>query len=213
MNDIIPEGTSGAGGTEKVELTKTEYDTLTQKLADKVQAEVNMTQELIDLRKKNQELKGQTSPVPAEDISKAVDAKLAERDAESLKEAQRTALESFLDSHPEFSKEEDTDGTKFAAFQKALSRINLTGVKSQQDYAEVLEDALRLSGQTSTVSSPSYTSAPRNTYTPPSSRSSMAISPSETKLVQNNFGGNVEAYLKVKTKRPEYIEELLRWVR
>ena len=212
MVEIIPEGTEGTGG-EKVQLSQEEYKTLTEKLAAKVQAEANLVEEVKELRKKNHELANQQNPVPAEDVSKAVDEEFRKRDAELLKVAKESALIKFLDSHPEFDKTSDTDGTKFAAFQKALARINLSGVKTEQDYEQVLEDALRLVEKTHETMPPNFSSTTPGSAQVPGRTPMAQITVPEQKLVRDNFGGDVEKYLKAKAKRPDYFEELLRWAR
>lgn len=215
MTDIVvPEGEIIAGGEDKVVLTKEEHDTMVQSLAERKQNEANMQKELIDLRKKNRDLataNGQGAK-PEIDISKAIEAEFKKRDEEVVKAASEQALVDFLDSHPEFSKENDEGGLKFAAFQKALGRINLSGVKTKEDYGQVLQDALRLTGEVESVL-PSFSSTPRSANEVRSVPRGAQLTTPEQKLVQKNFGGNVDAYLKVKAKRPEYVEELLNWVR
>lgn len=209
-----PEGTDGTGDTTVV-LTAKEYKELTEKLATKVQDTVNMSQELIDLREKNRKLAEQPQ-VETKDIAGVVEAELAKRDSETQKVNQATALTRWLEAHSEFSPENDKDGSNFAAFQKALGRINLVGVKTESDYTQVLDDALRLTEQVSTpqpLGNP-MGSSPRN-FAPVMGKQNYGsnLSSQEVKLINDNFGGDVEKYLKVKTKRPEYIEEILKWVK
>jgi len=33
----------------------------------------------------------------------------------------------------------------------------------------------------------------------------------EQKFVKNSMGGDIERYLKLKAKRPQYVEEMLKW--
>jgi hypothetical protein len=209
--EVSSEGTNGSGGAT-VSLTATEYKELTDKLATKVQDTANMTQELIDLRKKNKELSEQPQ-VATGDISKVVDAELQKRDAETMKVVQANALSSWLDAHPEFSNEEDKDGSKLAAFQKALGRMNLIGIKTEQDYIQVLNDALRLTEQVSITPTPIIGSAPRGAAYVPGRTPTQQFLPAEQKLIKDSFGGDVQKYLAVKQKRPEYIEEILKWVK
>lgn len=211
MIEVIPEGANGTGG-EEVKLTKTEYDTMVLELAEGRQAVANMTGEIVDLRKKNREAPANVQEPKPEEIQKVVEAELKRRDAEVLKQTTEQVLAEFLDSHPEFSTENDEGGLKFAAFQKALGRMNTAGVKTKSDYEQVLEDALRLTGDV-TPSMPSFSSTPRSAPEVRGVSKGAQLTTPEQKLVQNNFGGDIEKYLKVKTKRPEYIEELLRWVR
>ncbi len=215
MTEILNADGTRSTVVEDVKLTKAEFDELVKAKAEKAQNEANMSAELAELRKKNRELAEKKSPEaePPKELSKEVAAEFAKRDAEVLKLASEQATVEFLDSHPELSKEKDTDGSKFAAFQKALGRISLAGVKTKQDYAQVLNDALRLTGEVSQPPMPNYSSTPRSAISIPGSPPSAQLASPELKLVQTSFGGDVEKYLKLKAKRPEYVEELLRWVR
>ena len=194
-----------------VVLTAEEYKELTEKLAKKVQAEVNMSEELKKLREKNRELADKPE-VKTEDISKVVEAELVKRDAETTKVVQAQALTSWLEAHPEFSPEEDKDGSKFAAFQKALARVNLVGIKTAQDYVQVLNDALRLTEQVPTMQ-------PHNNFASSviggvpvrGSTQVQNFTSAEQKFIQSSMGGDVDKYQKLKAKRPEYVEELLKW--
>ncbi len=215
MTEIINADGTRSTVVEEVKLTKKEYDELVNTAAESKQAVANVVAEVTDLRKKIREQAPTPSPVvpePVGEVSKEVQAEFAKRDAEALQRASQEATVEFLDSHPEFSKENDVGGLKFAAFQKALGRIALNGVKTKQDYTQVLNDALRLTGEI-TPSMPNYSSTPRTAISVPGTPPSAQLSTPELKLVQNNFGGDVEKYLKMKAKRPEYVEELLRWVR
>lgn len=213
-DQIVQKVPDGTGDAEKVTLSTEEYKRLVETAAEKAQAAANLTQEVIDLRKKNQTLTdGTTQPV---EVSKVVEAELDKREAEAFKQVQERALTAWLGSHPELAPESDTDGSKFAAFKKALGRMNLLDVKTEYDYIQVLNDALRLTEQVAPLqpSSNFNGSVPRGpAYVPGSNPATSQLSPQEIKLVQQNFGGNVEQYLKVRTKRPEYIEEILKWVK
>jgi hypothetical protein len=214
MTDIIPEGTLGAGEDEKVVLTKVEHDKMVDALASDAEAKARLLDEVTDLRKKNRELVTKTSPeLKPEDVSKAVAEEFKKRELEDIKKASEDALAEFMDAHQEFSKESDPDGSKFSAFQKALARINLSGVKTKSDYIQVLDDALRLTGQVSSTTMPNFSSTPRSSTDIRGVAKSAQLLPAEQKLVSKNFNGDAEAYLKVKAKRPEYIDELLKWVR
>ncbi len=213
MTEII-DGTPSTV-VEEVKLSKEEFDKLVKTSAEKAQNEANMVAEITDLRKKNRELAETKKPeivAPLTDVSKEVQAEFERRDREAIKIASEQATVEFLDSHPEFSKENDVGGLKFAAFQKALARVALNGVKTKEDYAQVLNDAMRLTGEV-TPSMPNYSSTPRTAISVPGMAPAAQLSTPELKLVQNSFGGDVEKYLKLKAKRPEYVEELLRWVR
>lgn len=210
MTDVIqPEVVIDNGATEQVTLSKVEYKEMTERLANDAQAKANMANELIELRKKAREVS--QSPTEPVDVSKVVEAEFQKRDEENLKMIQEQALVNWLGAHPQFSKENDKDGTLFAAFQKALSRFYLAGIKSEQGYVEVLNDALRLSEQVSTPSTPMFPSAPQGYSTVRGNVPQQGLNNTEQKFVKETMGGDVDKYLKLKAKRPQYVEEMLKW--
>lgn len=208
MENKDPEGNI-IPGDENVTLTKDEYDKL-------VNTKASTIQEIADLRKKNRDLLETSQPVVEPDaVKKAIDEELKKRDSESLKKEIDAATNEFLAAHPEFSTENDTGGLKFAAYQKAVGRMNLAGAKSKDEYSQLLEDALSLMPQESVnANQTNFSSTPRTVgVVVQGVRPSAQLTPAEQKLVAGNFGGDVEAFLKVKAKRPEYIDELTKWVR
>lgn len=212
-----PDGTPNgdAGGNENVTLSKQEYDKLINERAEAIQAKVSLTDEVTGLRQKNRELT-QDGKIETEDVDRIVEQKLKERDAESLEMTKKQALTEFLDAHPELSKEEDTDGKRFAAFQGALSKLSLGGVKTKEDYNRVLSDAMRLiEGQVEPTSRKDNMnpSTPPSYSTAPSSKPGARVSDREMRLVNSHFNGDVETYLKKKAKHPILVEELLNYVR
>lgn len=212
-----PDGTpdGGAGGNEDVTLSKTEYEKLVSERAEAFQARVSLTDEVTRLREKNREITQDTKIAP-EDVNRIIEQKLKERDAEELETTKKNALTEFLDAHPELSKDEDKDGSRFAAFQSALARMSLAGVKTKEDYLNVLSDAMRLiPGHVEPTSKPDTMnpSTPPSYVVPPGSKSSVRLPEREMKLVNSHFSGDVEAYLKKKAKHPILVEELLNYVR
>lgn len=208
MTEKTPDG-DNAGGDETVVLSKEEHDQMVQTLAERKEAEAKLLKEVTDLRKKNRDLA--QAPQSPEDVAKAVEAEFKKREAEEIKRTIESATNEFLSEHPEFSKENDPDGSKLAAFQKSLGQFSLSGIKTKEDYQRVLENAMRLTPEIEQPLSPTP-----NTPRVPSfvgGKPTAKLSEKESKLVQRSFGGDVEAYLKVKTKRPEYIEGLLEYIR
>ncbi len=212
MVEINPEGTAGTGGEEKVELSKADYNALVEAKATDAQAKASMTEELKDLRKKNQELAGQ-SQVQTEDVSKVVEKEFEKRETESRKANQDTALAQFLDAHSEFSKETDTDGSKFAAFQAALARLSTVGCKTVGDFSSVLQDALSLMERKAETRPFGSSSTQPSVVSVQGQKTTVRLTDKEAKLVETRMNGDVEAFLKIKAKRPAYVEELLNWVK
>lgn len=198
----------GNGGEDKVELSKAEYDKLVEERAKGLEAQARMKDEITQLREK---IRTENPSLQPEDITKAVEAEFKKREADQVKKNIEEATQDFLSEHQEFSKENDPDGSKLASFQKALGQFSLSGVKTKEDYTQVLNNAMRLTPEVSQPVTP-IVSTPR-TPSIPGGKPSARLSDKEIKLVQRSFGGDVEAYLKVKTKRPEYVEGLLDYIR
>lgn len=203
------------GGDEVVQLTKAEHDEIVRKLAEAEQAKTNTVEELKTLRTKNAELKAQVEnpEVPTTEVEKVVQAELAKKEAAEVTETYKASVAQFLDEHPEFSTENDPGGVKFAAYQKALGRINLGGLKTPNEFAEALNDALGLMERKVDSMPNNSSSAPRSSAQVPLAPKHQNLTSQEDKLVKSHYAGNYEAYLKDKAKRPEYFEVLLQYSR
>jgi len=204
------------GGDENVTLSKAEYDQMTTRLATLAQASDSTVEELKEMRDLNAKLKLQVEEKdtpPADAVDAAVQRALAGEKAKVTKANYETAITKLLGDHPEFSQENDTGGIKFTAFQKAVSRINLNGLTTTEDFMGALSDAYGLmERKDNPAPSNDFSSSPRGGVMPRIQANS-TLSPAEGKLVQKYFDGNVELYLKAKDKRPSYYEELLRYAR
>lgn len=218
--ELDANGNPIAPGGEEVTLTKVEYDQMTERLATLAQASTSTVEELKEMRRINAELKAKAEKADPTEVEKAItevekviDAKLAAKEVEETKRTYEAAVANFLDEHPEFSTENDPGGVKFAAYQKALGRINLTALKSAEEFTEALNDALGLMERKANDAPNFSSSAPRSGASVPIASPHRGLSPIEEKLAKNYFGGDVAAYLKAKAKRPEYYEELLRYAR
>ncbi len=205
------------GGGENVTLSKAEYDQLTQRLATLAQASESTVAELKEMREINAKLKAQVEKPEGVDAAAdaAVQKALAAREVEQAKANYQTSISMFLSDHPEFSTENDADGTKFAAFQKAVERINLSGLKTVEDFVSALNDAYGLMERREPPqpANMSFSSSPRGGGHVPKGNPSAHLPPEEERFVKTHFGGDAEAYLKAKAKRPAYYEELLKWAR
>lgn len=200
------------GGEDKVVLSKEEHTKIVSELAAKAQAEASLLQEVTDLRKKNRDLEDKkVVPEPTE-VQKVVQEELAKKEVEQAKSNFEAVTNSFLASHPEFSTENDPGGIKFKAFQKSLSRINLSGLKTIEEFEEAFQDAYSLMDRKATTD-PMNPSSPRSSSRAPAVQPNAQLPSNEMALVKSHFGGNVEAYLKAKAKKPVYFEELLKWTR
>lgn len=212
-----PDGTpiTPTGGDESITLTKAEHEQLIQRVAELKQASVSTVEELKELREINAKLKAQVEGSAATDnVDAAVQKALAAKEAEQAKANYQAAVASFLDRHPEFSKENDTDGSKFAAFQKAVQRINMGGLKTTQEFIEALSDAYGLMERKETPApANTFSSSPRGGSSVPTVPANNNLSPAQDVMVKRYFNGDTEAYLKARQKRPEYYDELEKYIR
>lgn len=213
---ITPEVVPQEPGGEEVKLTKEDYDKLVNSAAESKQALANVVNEIKDMRTQNADLKKRVEEAqqPTTDVQKAVEAELAKKEKASIEAIYQQVTEGFLTSHPEFSQEQDPGGVKLAAFQKALGRINLTGLKTKDQFEEAFSDALGLMERKSNPT-PMNAIPSSSKGNPPVPRvvPNHNLPPAELKLAEKFFNGNVEAYLAAKVKKPAYFEELLKWAR
>lgn len=195
---------------EVVELTKEEHAELIEKLANETQARVNLQGEIKDLRTKKTEV----PEVEPNDIEKAVNAKFEERQLGEVKANQDKALDKFFKAHPEFDQANDAGGLMFAKFQKNLARLNTTNATSAEDFESVFEDTLNLMGHKSDEGNavPSKLASTPGSKASPDSSPTTKFEGAEAKLVEGHFKGDGEAYLKMKAKRPAYVDTLLEFV-
>jgi hypothetical protein len=203
------------GGDEYVPPSKEEYEKMVLELATKAHAEASLTKDLTDLRKKVAEIKNpkEGEATPPADVQKVVQEELAKKEAEQVRANYERVADSFLGSHPEFSKENDPGGVKFSAFKKALSRINLVPLKTVEDFEEAFQDAYNLMDRQGSAEPSVNPSSPRSTGRAPAVPPGARLPQGEAELLKRYYNGDVDAYLKAKAKKPAYFEELLKWVR
>lgn len=211
--ELSPDGENGG---EEVKLTKEEFDELVKASAESKQALTNVVNEIKEMRQINADLKKKVeeSEVPPTDVQKAVEQELAKREKTTVEELYKQVSEGFLTAHPEFSQEQDPGGVKLSAFQKALGRINLIGIKTKEGFEEAFSDAIGLMERKynpETVKD--LPPSPKGGGALPRVAPNHNLPSAEEKLVKSHFGGNVEEYLKAKAKKPAYFEELLKWAR
>lgn len=184
------------------------------------ESNVNSTvEELKELRQKKQ---------AAEDIAKAaldagnkggdVEQKAREIVKSILDEEKSTKIEmtrsefeaKFKTSNPEFLPENDPAGIKFEAFKKVLGRFNTQNLNDEESLAAVYGDAYTL--MTGTKQKPVSSSSPY-AFSPVSGggikeAADGDLSPKEEKLIESS-GWTKEKYLKLKTKQPQFVSQLL----
>lgn len=219
---------------ETVTVPKAQYDEMVEKLADKTQTNSNLVAEIKDLREKKQlsdseaeelrkKLEGRvdtpadgtiTPEQIAEMVADASKKILTERDNETAKQNKDAALEEFFSKNKEFHPENDEGGLKFASLEKKLARFNLTGLKTKEDFMSVFEDARNLvvgtvKEVTPTVTPPLPPHGGGTHAAPVKEATDDKLSPKELEIIDRSFGGDKERYLKIKAKRPDYVQTLL----
>jgi len=181
--------------------------------ADKLKQERdNTVEEIKELRKKRQEaeeaLKNNATP-PDEVEKKIAEVLRAEKD-KSLQKMREDVLNEFIAKHPEFSSENDSAGLRKLAFEKKLSRFNLSVTENPSELNSVLEDALSLlKKETPDNERSPYASDPSSHGAPMSSDGSK-LTAKERELI-NRVGWDQKKYMEMKARRPEYIEQLLNY--
>jgi len=214
-----PESTTSAGDEVKVTLSKEEYDKLVGERATDKQSIANVVEELKELRKKLKTDAPKETPKANEDVitsqadvERVIQKKLDEQKIELRQSNYTEATNEFLAAHPEFSSENDPGGLKLSAFQKALSKINLQGLETKQQFSEAFMDAVSLMSKDDKQSPMNPSSSPQPAPIP-KTVAVHNLPPAEEKLVKTHFNGDVAKYLAQKAKKPAYFEELLKWAR
>lgn len=223
------------GSGQVVTLSKEEYEKLVVQKANLVQDKTNLINEVTELRKKNQltstekeELANKlktlypngepADPKPSEVkvVAERIVQEIFEKQkSESVKKIQNQAMQKFLNDSPEFKPENDEGGLKKSAWVRKLERFNLSGLETEQEFLDAFKDAKELLGVKSqkvndtVVEIPSMPSTSATQQTP----KTVKLSDKEQKLVDTYMGGDVAKFLKQKEKRPDYVDELLKYVR
>lgn len=221
---------------ETVIVPKKQYDEMVEKLADSTQSKTNLVNEIKELREKKQlsdaeavELRKKldahskeplnpsdlTPEKIAEMTTETVSRILSERETQDSKDNLKTALDSFKAQYPEFHPENDEGGIKMAMLERKLGRFNITDLKTEKEFLLVLGDARKL---VTNVSEPEGKGDNPNPLPPNSGGEGskhrelyVTLTPKEWKIIENTFGGDKERYLKIKAKRPDYVDTLLQY--
>ena len=165
-----------------------------------------------DLKTKDAEIVALKAKLPPPtDTSEIVKAELAKRDAETAQQT-RTRVESkFINDHKEFHPDNDAGGIKLAAFRKVLNKFNTSTLKTEDDFAEVYADALKVMnestpGNKSVAGNQAATRS--NSANPPKEDENSKLTPKEQKLIEF-IGWDEKRFLAQKAKRPAYVASLL----
>lgn len=120
-----------------------------------------------------------------------------------------SAEEKFKNANKEFHPENDPGGLKFAAFKKKLEIFNLNGLKTEEQFSEVFNNALIIMNRKES-SGDDYTPQIENRDNESIIKqvNKSQLTPKEVKLIKE-LGWTEERYLKQKASRPKYVENLL----
>jgi len=147
------------------------------------------------------------------DIQSQITKALQERDSLSLKETKEKTIANFRESQSEFSSDNDPGNLKFATFEKELKKFNLDDLKSEGEIKSRLKEVYDFANREKTSednSNNQYASTSREGGTAPAI-SGAQLSEKERKLIKiHNF--EEERYLKMKEKRPHYVNNLLKFI-
>lgn len=166
----------------------------------------------------NAEKKPEGEPKPLteeEKIEKIVEETLSKKLAADAQENKKLAFEKYITEHKEFHPDNDPTGLKRKALQDKFDRFNTEGLKTVEEFLTVIGEAKTLllgnDTEVDTTTRKNLDSFP----TPkgdPAGRQPEVLSPKELKLAQMP-GNTKEKILKLKAKNPDYLAELLKYVR
>lgn len=218
----------------KVTLSEEKFNKLVKSQADLTQTKSNLVSEIQELREKKQltedekaelitkvtELEAGKSEekIETEDVKtvaeEVVNKIFSKREAESREDSMRKAMESFMKSNPEFSSENDEGGLKKSAFEKKLVIFNTDNCKSQEDFLSVFNDTNRLLGGTvkSVEDVNNNIPAAIGETGKPKEVEIHELDPKELKVINRFMEGDKEKYLKIKSKRPDYVASLFQYI-
>ena len=222
---------------DNITLKKEDYEKLVEEHANSTQAKTNLTNEITEIRKTRQEARDEVenltkenkklkeTPAPDTDnqntdvkeaAKQVVEAILSEREEGEVKKNMAFALDDFKDNMTEFHSDNDEGGLKFEAFKKSLSKFNFEGLSTKDDFKSVFGDAYKLlvkEDKKDEINNNAFSSSPSDESNQPKVMSVDNLSTRELKFIERSYNGDKEKYLKVKAKRPDYINSLLEWMK
>lgn len=217
---------------ENVTLNKKEYDELLESLNKEKEDKKKVVNELIEVRDKKQLAEAEATKLKeelsknlrpddgvitpekiAEITARTVQETLSKKEAEASEENRKEALRIFKSTNKEFHEDNDTGGIKFAALEKELTKFNLNGLKTKEQFINVLESAKKLLVTEKAAEEPTKVEdpTPSQDFSNPKAieEASKNLNSTENKLIEKFLNGDKKKYLELKLKRPEYVEQLL----
>lgn len=194
-----------------------------EEFAQTKEALANVVEEIKDLRtSKNEEIEELKKKIKEDgdsndnDDSKKLEKLLDEREKREIEQNFQSALESFKISNSSFNPSNDVGGIKFKAFEKELSKFNLSNLKTKEDFSSRLKEVYSFMNRntpkkeegddfTSSFASTSKSQMDVNTL------DDVQLTDKEKKLLKfNNL--DIQAYIKMREKRPAYVNSLLKFI-
>lgn len=135
-----------------------------------------------------------------------------EKDEESKKNRE-LAIEEFKRNTRELSPDNDPGGLVYSAFERELRKFNLEGLSTKEEYVarlkEVHEFMNRNKKQSDTPHIP-YEGADVGGGSSPKETDPANLTDKEVRLIKD-MGWTKERYIEAKSKRPYYVESLLKY--
>jgi hypothetical protein len=151
-----------------------------------------------------------------EKLELLLEKKLKEKDALNAQANKKAAFEKFVTENSEFNPANDPTGLKRDALEKKVNQFNTEGLTSVEQFTSVIRDAKTLLvGNDNQPETSGESNPPSN---PPKGQGNTGgkrveeLTPKELKLAQTT-GKTKEQILKLKQKNPDYLEQLLEFVR
>lgn len=188
-----------------------EKEEIVKRLANLEQDKANLVSEIKELRaKKDPSIDATLVEDKAKEIVNKI---LSEESGKKSANERVVAEEEFKQKFKEFHPDNDPSGIKYTAFQKSLQRINLSGLKTSDEYKEAFEDAYLVMNKQS-IKNGSYSN--QSDFNPEMGGNIRSVdadnlSPKEMKLIKQQ-GMDKAQYIKMRDKRPAYVRELLNWI-
>lgn len=190
---------------------------LIEKVANLEQDKANLVGELTETRSKKQlaeqeleKTKGTPKTSLEKDPRQVVEEVLREKENEIAKSNLELAREEFLRNNQEFSPDVDKGGILYSKFEKELSKFNLAGLKTKEEYIARMSEARRLMDTDKPTKKDFYAGATDLRGTNAKEVDGDSLGASEIRLIQEQ-NWTKERYLQVKAKRPQYVASLLKY--
>lgn len=137
---------------------------------------------------------------------------LSQKEQKEAEENKKKALEQFRRKVKEFDPEVDKLGIVFKDFEKELSKFNLEGLKTIDDFTSRFSDVYDFMNRKNPGQKPSQSFYQGNSKGSGSEplENDTSLDDREQRLIKD-MGWTKERYLEQKSRRPHYVESLLRY--